>query len=209
MKKHSVKRGLYRRDTVTPETDEELLEVFRGLRQGSYLDWVEQAARQIVAAEGIDPDTLFDRIVEKRGDAISNTSVYDSLDRDTLSPEADLAVEILFNVRNVRPLMDDPKARSAFKRGISISSAVERLKVNRLEKPVRAGIGTSTGGKKGAQITHGPKGTKAAKYLEAFLKRRKLNPEETRKEAREHVARQFNLKAKNSYKTIERHTKGL
>ncbi|MCH7502419.1 MAG: hypothetical protein IIA10_03580 [Proteobacteria bacterium] len=119
-------------------------------------------------------------------------------------PEYDRALDVLEYCREAQRVLDSPGQRDAFSLGVRLAQSIGHLNADRAwQKPVTAGAGAIRGGRKGAEVTHGPKGSKGQKYRDAFKARRRLHPGETKTASRKAVADEFGV----NYKTVERHTK--
>ncbi len=207
MKKKSISRGLYRSVTHTSETEEEVWQACEYVASDldRYLDESQAVARNILRQAGYDPDTLFDIVSNETGRYVQHSQI----DRDSLSPDVYYALKIMERCRYAKSDLEDNHRRDALFRGIQLAEAVEHFNANRAWlKPVKAGVGTIKGGRKGARETHGKLGDKTRLYESKYLERRKLHPDETRTQARKAIAMHFGLSLKHGYKTIERATKG-
>lgn len=179
MKTTTRNLGLYKRVTLIPENEDDNWDIWHELDNSldDYIGGAEKQAKRI--AQG------------------ANSG------RQPNSPEVVQALDIIDNCRSARRALEDPVQRHGLFVGILLAQSVGHLRANLAwQKPVFAGKGSIKGGHKGAEATHGPKGSKGKKYRVAYEARRKAHPDETKMASRKAVGELFGV----GYKTIERHT---
>ena len=121
MKIKTVKRGLYRREIRTAETDNEQWDILRELAASldEYVDSAREQAGNILRKNGIEPDSLFDVIKTPKGTSVR----WAALDRDSLSPEVDYALEVVLRCQDVRDDLTRHASRDTLWRGIRLTQA--------------------------------------------------------------------------------------
>lgn len=131
MKQRTIKRGLHSRIETIPETWDEVLAQIDEPEPENYLDDVEALARKVLADEGIDPDTLFEKVDESDGRTRSKYVRHTRINQEELSPEADGALTILKKLHyEVRPKLQDANTRSGLIAGIHLAEQVGLLTAN-------------------------------------------------------------------------------
>lgn len=209
MKETREKRGLYARVTRTAESSEDVDELFRDDGLMAYVEDAERIAADTLREAGIDPSSLFEVVDEERDGRRRSFLRYADIDPGSLSVEASQALDIMVKARDARASLEDKSGRDGLHRGILLAQACEHLNANRAwRRPAGAGIGTIRGGRKGAEATHGPSGTRQAQYRALFKERRRIRPNESKTDSRRAVAADCGLSEKHGYKTVERATKG-
>lgn len=129
MKQRTIRRGLHSRVESTPETGQEVAALIPDPED--YLKDVEALARKVLVDEGIDPETLFEKVEQTDGRTRSKYVRHTRIDREALSPEADGALTILKKLRyEVRPKLQDANARTGLVAGIRLAEQVGLLTAN-------------------------------------------------------------------------------
>jgi hypothetical protein len=151
MKRRTVRRGLYRREITSinsDDDDDDVRAVFEELSEGldRYVSDARRFAEGIVQDAGIDVSSLFDVVRTETREYIR----FFGIDREALPPDVDQALQVIEWCRNVQRNLHRREYRNPLSDGIRLAMAIEHLNANLAwQKPVKIGSKISQSAVKG------------------------------------------------------------